>query len=66
MDKKVTVTKSSTGILDILQIVLIVLKLCKVEPIASWSWPVVLIPLWIGLGIFVIALIVMLILFFKR
>ncbi len=34
------------GFLGVLQIVFIVLKLCKV---ITWSWLVVLIPLWIEL-----------------
>ena len=42
------------GILDILQIIFIVLKLVGV---ITWSWPVVLIPLWITLGLIAIILI---------
>ena len=36
------------GILEVVQIVFIILKLCKV---INWSWKVVLIPLWISIGI---------------
>lgn len=36
------------GILEILQIVFIILKLCNV---VNWSWKVVLIPLWIAIGL---------------
>ena len=43
------------GILDILQIIFIVLKLVGV---ITWSWPVVLIPLWITLGLIAIILII--------
>lgn len=39
-------SSSGMGFLGILQIVFIVLKLCKV---ISWSWWAVLIPLWIEL-----------------
>ena len=34
------------GVLDIVQIVFIILKLCK---LINWSWWVVLIPFWISL-----------------
>lgn len=34
------------GIIEVLTIVFIVLKLCKV---VTWSWAIVLSPLWIGL-----------------
>ena len=43
------------GFLDILQIVFIVLKLVGV---ITWSWPVVLIPLWITLGAIAIVVII--------
>ena len=52
-------SSSSSGIsfLGVLQIVFIVLRLCKV---INWSWWVVLIPLWIDLvviiGVLVFAL----------
>lgn len=51
-------TSSGLGILDVIQIVLIVLKLLGVAPVATWAWSVVLIPLWISLGIAAIFLIV--------
>lgn len=38
------------GFLGVLQIVFIVLKLCKV---ITWSWWAVLIPLWIELAVIV-------------
>lgn len=44
------------GILETLTIVFIVLKLCKV---VTWSWAVVLSPLWIGLLIYLIVVIVL-------
>lgn len=51
-------TSSSIGLLDILLIIFIVLKIIGV---ITWSWWLVLIPLWIDLGViaifFVIALI---------
>ena len=37
--------------LGLLQVTFIVLKLCKV---INWLWPVVLIPLWIQLGVWII------------
>lgn len=44
------------GILEALTIVFIVLKLCKV---VTWSWAMVLSPLWIGLLIDLIVVIVL-------
>lgn len=39
---------SGVGILDVVQIVFIILKLCGV---INWSWWVVLLPLWVTLAI---------------
>ncbi len=44
---------SGMGVLGVLQIIFIVLKLLN---LISWSWPIVLIPLWISLGMFFIAI----------
>ena len=44
-------SKRGLGILDVVLIVFIILKLTKV---VSWSWWIVLIPLWIQLGILAI------------
>lgn len=41
--------------LGLLQVTFIVLKLCGV---VTWSWPVVLIPLWIDMAIVAIVLII--------
>ena len=49
--------KYGLGILDVLQIVFIVLKLTN---LINWSWPVVLIPLWIGLAMTVFVIICLL------
>ena len=46
-------SSSGMGVLGVLQIIFIVLKLLK---LISWSWPVVLIPLWISLGMFFIVI----------
>lgn len=43
------------GFVGLLQIVFIVLKLCKV---IDWKWAVVLIPTWIWIGLFLIILII--------
>lgn len=48
-------SSSGMGILGVLQIVLLVLKLTG---LITWSWTVVLVPLWISLGILVIFLII--------
>ena len=48
-------SNSGIGVLTVLQIVFLVLKLAD---LVAWSWPVVLIPLWIWFGlIFLSALI---------
>ena len=39
---------SGVGILDVVQIVFIILKLCGV---INWSWWVVLLPLWVTVAI---------------
>lgn len=44
------------GLLEVLTIVFIVLKLCG---LISWSWWLVLMPLWIELGVIVVLLIIM-------
>ena len=53
-NKRNSSSSSGIGILGVLQIVFLVLKLTG---LITWSWAVVLIPLWISLGIFVIFLI---------
>lgn len=56
MNNKATVTTSGgIGVLGILQIIFVVLKVFSIGEVATWSWWVVLIPLWIYLGIAVIA-----------
>lgn len=56
---KVTVDFNVGGILSVLLIIFIVLKVTNV---ISWSWGLVLLPLWIGLGlvgfVFIIAVII--------
>ena len=44
------------GLLEVLTIVFIVLKLCG---LISWSWWLVLMPLWIELGIILILFVIM-------
>ena len=39
------------GCLGIILIVFVVLKLLGVEPVDSWSWWTVLIPMWIEIGL---------------
>lgn len=47
-------SSSGMGFLGVLQVIFLVLKLTG---LIKWSWPIVLIPLWISLGILVISLI---------
>ena len=44
------------GLLEVLTIVFIVLKLCG---LISWSWWLVLMPLWIEFGVIVVLLIIL-------
>ena len=48
MNKKITINWNIDGILLILLIIFIILKVIGV---ISWSWGIVLLPLWILLGI---------------
>lgn len=57
-NKRNSSSSSGMGILGVVQIVFITLKLIGV---IDWSWPIVLVPLWIGLGILAIWLIILLI-----
>ncbi|RHS97103.1 hypothetical protein DW904_15625 [Ruminococcus sp. AM42-11] len=54
-NKRNSSSSSGIGILGVLQIVFLVLKLTG---LITWSWTVVLIPLWISLVMLVIFLIV--------
>lgn len=62
MSDKNTSNVRGLGILDVVLIVFIILKLTKV---VSWSWWIVLIPLWIQLGILAIFGIIVLFMLLK-
>ena len=47
MEKK---ADTSLDVLDVVGIVLVTLKIIGVEPVVSWSWWLVLAPLWIYIG----------------
>ena len=51
-------TSSGMSMLGVLQIIFIVLKVLN---LVAWSWWTVLIPLWIDLGLIVIAIVYLLI-----
>lgn len=46
------------GILTILQIIFIVLKVAGIGRFANWPWWKVLIPTWIGLGVFLLVVLI--------
>lgn len=50
------------GVLGLLQVAFIILKICEVGKIATWSWWLVFLPTWIGIGL-VIFVIILAILF---
>lgn len=56
----------SLGLLGVLQLIFVVLKLCN---LINWSWPAVLMPLWIWIGLYIfilaIAIIVAIVNYFK-
>ena len=45
-----TTTNSELSVLDVIGIIFITLKIIGVEPVARWSWWLVLAPLWIYIG----------------
>ena len=46
-------SSNGMGLLSVLQVIFLVLKLTG---LINWSWPIVLIPLWISLGILVVVI----------
>lgn len=51
-------TNSGIGVLGVLQLIFLVLKLCG---LINWSWLWVLAPTWIGCGLIIIALLIVLV-----
>jgi hypothetical protein len=51
-------TSGGIGFFGVLQLILITLKLCKV---ITWSWWLVLLPIWIGLGLTAILIVIIVI-----
>lgn len=49
---------SGLGLLSVLQVIFIVLKFTN---LIDWSWPIVLIPIWISLSITALVLIIFLV-----
>ena len=58
MEDKPTYSSGGMSLLGVIQIVFIILKLVGV---ITWSWPVILIPLWIQLSAIIVMLAVMLV-----
>lgn len=56
MENQNHVASGGLGLLEVLTIIFIVLKLCG---LISWSWWLVLMPLWIELGVIVVLLIIL-------
>lgn len=56
MENRNHAASGGLGLLEVLTIVFIVLKLCG---LISWSWWLVLMPLWIELGVIVVLLIIL-------
>lgn len=62
-DKNYSVNNTGVGILGVLLIIFVVLKLVGV---VTWSWWVVLIPLWIEIGLIALIIIIGLIVILIR
>lgn len=59
--RSTTASAGGIGLLDVILIVNVILKLLKVSTIATWTWAVVLWPLWVELGFLAIAIIIVII-----
>ena len=46
-------------VLNALLVAFILLKVLAIQPIAAWSWWAVLTPLWIQIGLLVLAIIIL-------
>jgi len=51
-------SSGNLDVLDVVGIIFIVLKIIEVEPVARWSWWIVLLPLWIYIGVLAIVALV--------
>lgn len=54
---------AGVGLLDVILVVFVILKLAG---IITWSWWVVLIPLWIGLILIIIYIVIVVYIAYKR
>lgn len=50
---------SDLDVFDVLTIIFITLKMIGVQPVANWSWWVVLTPVWVNFAIMMLACIIM-------
>lgn len=51
------------GVLGLLQVAFVIMKLMKWGGVDQWSWTQVLIPTWIGFGIFGLVMLILLVIF---
>ena len=65
MNNKQSASSGGIGILGMIQVVFIILKLLGVSPVATWSWGLVLLPLWIELGLIAAIFIIILLIYIK-
>ena len=56
--KETKYVNNGIGFWGLLQLIFIVFKLLGISPVATWSWGLVLLPLWIELGLLVLILII--------
>ena len=48
--------RASTSTTTVLGIIFITLKLLEIQPVAAWSWWMVLSPIWVPMAIVILAL----------
>lgn len=58
MSNRSSAAGGGIGLLDVILIVNIILKLCGIGVVATWGWGLVLWPLWAGLGLFALIIII--------
>lgn len=58
MSKTDKTASGGLSLLGVLQVIFIVLKLCK---LVDWSWKIVLTPLWINIGVIAVLVITVII-----
>lgn len=59
-------TNNAAGGVGLLDVILVVFVILKLAGVVTWSWWVVLIPLWIGLILIIIYIVIVVYIAYKR